>query len=266
MRALALQFESGRNILRFYRARSEALDRSRGRGDHAGARESVAEMQALVRREREISDEMTALAREDSRLGFHSEAEVHQYHPAKLAWRIAALDDTLADLVRIDAALARGEPYPQSDFERGAPACRIGGGWTEGDGLRLRVEETPGGDLRILVRTASREAVSAYAFDAAGAAWPRGARIASDGEVDSPIPLHATASGLAATGTVARDGGEYAYALTLAAEGWNRDTRLRPGWLQLRLGDKPAWPALPAAPYRLNLGSIRGDRFGRLVR
>ena len=265
MNALALQFESGRDIFRFYRARSAAIDMSRNHGNHAGARACVADMKSLALREKEITKEMLSLAKEDSRLGFHSEAESHQYHPAKLAWRIGELDTTLADLDRIDAALARGEAYPESEFEKKAPYCKVGGEWVEGNGMRFRVEETSSGDLKIIVKTAQKS-VTAYTFDTAGTLWQRGARIASNGEVVSPLAWNVVTPGHVATGTVTKDGKDFVYTLTLAAEGWDRDTRLRPGWLQLRLDNGKIWPVLPAASHRLNLGNVQGNRFGRLVR
>ena len=266
MNALALQFESGRDIFRFYRARSEALDLSRNHGEHAKARACVADMKSLVLREKEITREMHELAKADSRLGFHSEAENHQYHPAKLAWRLGELDTTLADLDRIDAALARGEAYPESDFEKKAPSCRIGGGWIDGKDLSLRVDEAANGDITISVKTPKRTQVAAYTFDMAGVLWQQGARIAPTGEVESPLAWNVVTPGHAATGAVRREGSDYIYSITLGAGGWNGDTRLRPAWLQLRFGGSVAWPMLPAASHRLNLGNVQGDRFGRLVR
>ena len=265
MNALALQFESGRDIFRFYRARSEALDRSRNHGDHAGARACMAEMKKLVAREKEITKEMFALASADSRLGFHSEAENHQYHPAKFKWRLGELDQTLADIDRIDAALARGEAYPESEFEKNAPSCKIGGDWIEGKGFRFKVEETADGDLTITVKTAHGN-VSAYTFDMAGVLWQRGARIYSNGKVDSPLSWNVVTPGHVATGSVVKDGKEYVYTIKLGTDGWNRDTRLRPAWLQLRFPNGAIWPALPSASHRLNLGNVQGDHFGRILR
>ena len=264
MNALALLFESGRDIFRFYRARSEAIDLSRNRGDSAGARACVTEMTALVRREQEITREMRDLATNDSRLGFHSEAECHQFHPAKLTWRLAELDRTLTDLSNIDAALARGKPYPESEFEKTAPSCRTGE-WTEGKDFRFRVDETSGGDLKITVRTA-KKSVSVYTFDAAGTLWQRGARIDANGTVTSPLAWNVVTPGHAASGSVARDGETFVYTLVLSAAGWSRDTRLRPDWLMLRTDGGATWPALPPAGHRLNLETIQGDHFGRIRR
>ena len=222
-------------------------------------------MKALTLREKEIAAEMRTLASADSRLGFHSEAESHQYHPAKLAWRLGELDQTLADIARIDAALARGEAYPESDFEKKAPSCKVGGEWTEGKNLRFRVEEAPGGDLTIVVQTTA-PAVSIYTFDMAGIQWQHGVQIESNGAITSPLAGNAVTPGHVATGTVTREGKTFTYKLTLGAIGWNNDTRLRPAWLQLRFGRNVAWPLLPAASHRLNLGNVQADRFGRLVR
>ena len=265
MKALALQFESARDIFRFYRARSMAIDLSRNHGDHAGARTCVAEMKALVRREKEISGKMLVLAKADSRLGFHSEAERHQYHPAKLTWRLGELDATLADLDRIDAVLARNEAYPESEFEKNAPRCKVGGEWVEGKNMRFRVEETSGGDLKITVKT-MQKMVAAYTSDAAGTLWQHGVWMTSSGDAHSPFADNVVTPGHAVTGTVVQNGKDFVYTLVLAAEGWSRNTRLRPEWLQLRLCDGSVWPPLPPADYRLNLGKVQANRFGRLVR
>ena len=265
MNALALQFESGRDIFRFYRERSEAIDRSRVRGDHAGARNCLSRMKALVRREQEISREMRALAAADSRLGFHSEAEMHQYYPARLAWRIGELDATLKEIDRIDAALARGEPYPESEFERRAPACRVGGGWTHGRGLEFRLEETGEGDLIVTVKTKAPSA-TINTFDAAGVQWQRGVTVGSDGRVESPVCGNVVTQGHVATCAVAEEGGGRVYTIALSAAGWSRETRLRPGWIQVTTADGGIWPDLPRPAYRLNLGNVRGDVCGRILR
>ena len=265
MNALALQFESARDILRFYRERCAAIDLSRNRGDFAAARRCVSRMRALVRREQGISGEMRALAVADPRLGFHSEAESHQYHPAKLAWRIGELDSTLSDLDRIDAALARNAPYPESEFERTAPVCTVGdAAWTDGKGLSLRVDETPDGDLSVAVRT-KEGSVTIYTFDAAGTQWPRGVRLSANGTIVTPVAGNVVTPGHVARGKVTRDANEIVYTITLSASGWNRDTALRPEWLQVRTGNG-LWPDLPKVEGRLNLGSVQGNRFGRLIR
>ena len=264
MRALALQFESGFDILRFYRERSEAIWRSRELGDSAGARACTARMKALVKREREVSAEMLRLASEDSRLGFHSEAESHQYHPAKLKWRDAELAETEARIDAIDAALARGEKYPESEFERNAPSCRSGGGWTSCGGFRFRVDDADDGDVTVTVATAAKK-ISIYTYDAAGTLWPRGVSVDSAGAVSNPLRWNVVTPGHEASATVAEEGGERVYRVRLSALGWGRDTRLRPSWLQVKAAGA-VWPDVPQRGYRLNLDMVYGDQMGRIVR
>lgn len=121
MRALQLHFESAFDDLGFYLARREAVCLGRDRRDLSAARRALAEMRRFAERERAVSAELAELCAADSRLGFHPEAERHQYHPAILRWRIGTLDETLARLAAIDAELADGHPYPESQVERTKP-------------------------------------------------------------------------------------------------------------------------------------------------
>ena len=87
--ALALQFESGKNILRFYQLRDIV---GFGNGDVTKA---LDEMEAIVYREMEISAALSKLCEKDNRLGYHSEAEGFKYFPEKLKWRIDKLQELL---------------------------------------------------------------------------------------------------------------------------------------------------------------------------
>ena len=264
MQALALQFESANGIFRFYRDRSEAIDLSRNRKDAQGARKALARMRRTVLREKEIAAAMRALSAADSRLGFHSEAECHQYFPEKFDWRIGELDKTLADIADIDAALGRGEPYPESAFEKNAPRCTIGGGWTAAEGFRFRLEENETGDLTVHVETEARS-VAVATFDAAGVQWQKRASIDCAGKTQSALAWNAITPGHAAKGGAKRQDGKWTYSLTLCAEGWNRDTRLRPEWIEISAGGK-RWPGLPQPEARLNLGYLQPAICGRIVR
>jgi hypothetical protein len=82
MVTLANLFESARNIFRFYILRRDAVFASRDGGDNIRALACAEEMQSIIRREREISREMMPLCDDDSRLGFHSEAQAHQFTSA----------------------------------------------------------------------------------------------------------------------------------------------------------------------------------------
>lgn len=267
MRALALQFRSASDIFAFYRDRATALHESRVRGDAAAARAAVRRMAEAVAREETVTRELLPLAKADSRLGFHSEAETHQYHPAKLEWRLGELARTKARLAEIDAALARGEPYPESAFERAAPVCRLGGGWTDAaGGVRFRVEETDGGGLAIELDFRRGMRLRVNTLDAAGVTWYRSVAVDETGarpyEFSNAMPpAHQVAESRAEIAD-----GRVRVRFVLASAGWDgRDDR-RPEWFQVMEDCTPLWPAreLPAGDWRLNLDPLRGNLFGRL--
>ena len=82
-------------------------------------------MREIVEAERKISEAMIPLCEADGRLGFHSEAESHQFYPARLKWRIGTLDISMHELDEIEAALSAGKPYPQSEMDAGAPTMKV---------------------------------------------------------------------------------------------------------------------------------------------
>ena len=143
MRALAIQFAAAREILAFYSARRDR---------------DIDGMCAALAKSRELAKEMLPLAEVDSRLGFHSEAESHLYHPALLRWRLSALDGAEARLAEIRRTLESGGAWPLSDFERAAPALPLR---TDASGGRFIEGKVPAGG-----------AVSIAVFDRAFAAWP----------------------------------------------------------------------------------------------
>ncbi len=124
METLRYQFMSARNIFHFYKARDNAVKASR-RGDFTAARAATHTMREIVEAERKISEAMIPLCEADGRLGFHSEAESHQFYPARLKWRIGTLDITMRELDEIEAALSAGRPYPQSEMDSGAPTMKV---------------------------------------------------------------------------------------------------------------------------------------------
>ena len=124
METLRIQFASARNIFRFYKARDTAV-KAAGRGDFAAALEATRTMRGLVAAERGTTAAAIPLCEADGRLGFHSEAESHQFYPARLRWRLEMLDCAVRELDEIDAALAAGRPYPRSEMDAGAPVVEV---------------------------------------------------------------------------------------------------------------------------------------------
>lgn len=90
--ALGLQFHSAWNVMRFYELRDELpyLSQDQQLAD-------LENMRQIVKDEIVCSKKLTLLAENDSRLGFHSEAEGYKYFPAKIAWRIDQLESLLAE-------------------------------------------------------------------------------------------------------------------------------------------------------------------------
>lgn len=84
--ALGLQFKSGLNITRFYDLREQLNGLEPG-----NKLELLAQMKGIVRNELEIDRKLLGLCREDSRLGYHGEAEGHKYYPEKIQWRMKQL-------------------------------------------------------------------------------------------------------------------------------------------------------------------------------
>ena len=271
MKAVRRQFQSARNIFAFYRARSEALCQSRVLGRPAAAREAVKRMRTLVAEERQITSEMIPLCKADSRLGFHSEAEAHQYFPARLRWRIDALDRAEADLADIDRTLARGGAYPESEHEATVPRLRLGDdAWAEGaDGFRVRAVRLATGDLRFEGEApSSLDAVNLALTDAAAVTFPLTYRLSRTGGLTSPTwngePREAAPAKLRAA---TRPDGGWSFTLTVPASVWQNDARLRPAWLFCYAdGQRALWPANPNVRWLGRLWHpLDPASFGRLV-
>ena len=101
--ALDIQFRSGYNILRFYAMRNALLD------SPPDAAVLLDRMKAIVQEEIENSLRLSELCEQDHRLGYHSEAEVYKYFPAKLKWRADQLKNLLMkDFPEAETMLAEG--------------------------------------------------------------------------------------------------------------------------------------------------------------
>jgi len=90
--ALGLQFRSAWNVMRFYELRDELPYKSQ---DQQLA--DLETMRQIAQDEISNSKQLSLLAQNDSRLGFHSEAEGYKYFPAKLSWRVDQLETLLAE-------------------------------------------------------------------------------------------------------------------------------------------------------------------------
>lgn len=98
--ALGIQLRSGYNILNFYFLR-ERMFRMEGRE----RLEILKQMEEIIKEEIRHDKRLLELCENDSRLGFHSEAEGYKYFPAKISWRMdqlkAVLDNDVPELRKI---------------------------------------------------------------------------------------------------------------------------------------------------------------------
>lgn len=125
--ALEIHFRSGHNILRFYALRRKWLD--------TGDRFYREAMRGILIEEIAQSSRLLQLCEEDSRLGYHSEAEVFKYYPEKLRWRMDELRQALA------AGFPEERPreelhYPDVTYRSGRMSWRM---YPEGEDLCFSV-------------------------------------------------------------------------------------------------------------------------------
>lgn len=269
IRTLQLHFASAADVLSFYRDRAEALEASRVRHDPAAALRALSRMKETVLREERLTAEMIPLAEADARLGFHSEAETHQYFPAKLRWRLDGLSDTTERIDSIAATIKDGREYPESDFERSRPSCTMDGEWTKGArNVSFSVRPTEAGDVAFAVRFPTNASVRVQLLDAAGAAWYRQIQVDATGARGVCVGDAVGANQLVSDVSTAQapDGVEVRFVLSVAACGGEL---YRPAWIRLidyDNGCAPIWPADRSnEPYRLNLGGVHPFLFGRLI-
>ena len=163
MKAFRILCRSGLGVLKFYRARRDAVLASRVRHDNVQALGHVHEMRRLAAEAKECSAQMIPLCERDSRLGFHSEAETYKFHPALLRWRIRDVDRTLGQLDVIERALSlAANAYPLPDWEKSAPVWRAR---RDEDGLAVvEGEAAPAHETDV---------VCVDLYDALGSAYPR---------------------------------------------------------------------------------------------
>ena len=265
MRALGLLFESAADVFGFYLARARAVEASRFGRDSAAAMAAVGEMRTALRREKDVSAKMCALAEADSRLGFHSEAEAHQFHPALLRWRIGKLAAEEARLDEIEAGLSAGRPYPPSEHERTAPSFAAGETVTGPDGFSFSARFLPSGDLEASGLNPAGKPLDLRLLDACATLWPMHLRLSRGGweDVSGAMASH----GIDVRGyETAADGAGWRFRVAIGSGSWEGSAALRPAWLHFSSSGAALWPRRPNADNRnrLRLGSVPPSAYGRI--
>ena len=153
--AIGLHFTAAADIFEFYRLRQKLTE----------GVDVLPEMEKILRREIRLTEDLCALAQQDSRLGYHSEAEVFKYYPAKLQWRLAELKRTLEE----DLPACKAAP-DRAAWVLGAEetVCRPGIWYGDGD---LRWKCTPGvQEVRFTVEASAGGEETAWTPDGDAAA------------------------------------------------------------------------------------------------
>lgn len=104
-KAIGLLWESGRNILEFYKLRD---DLGRGKSD---AQKLLYRMEEIVKDEINNSLKMVPLCENDGRLGYHSEGEGYKFFPEKLLDRVEQLKLLLnTEFLNVQKRIEKGLP------------------------------------------------------------------------------------------------------------------------------------------------------------
>lgn len=105
IKALEILFEGGRDVLKFYQYRDLL-------GKNIDAKVQLEKMREIVLRGIEQSTEMIDIWKNDTRLGYHSEAEGYKFFPEKLEHRIAQLKNLLeTEFIEVERRIEEGK-YP----------------------------------------------------------------------------------------------------------------------------------------------------------
>lgn len=108
--ALGIQLKSGYNILNFYNIREKML-----RSKDKKRLEMLNSLKKIINEEILLNERLLVLCSNDSRLGFHSEAEGYKYFPEKIQWRMDQLKHVLNyDIPRFKNIIRKNELlYPE---------------------------------------------------------------------------------------------------------------------------------------------------------
>ncbi|MBO5760581.1 MAG: hypothetical protein J6S53_03440 [Lentisphaeria bacterium] len=133
--AMDIQFASAANIFQFYMFRQQLFEGAEN------YEEILNEMEKIVYAEMENSEKMALLCKNDSRLGYHSEAEVYKFYEEKLLWRKNILKNiVLEDFKECRKALASGITFRQFAENPDTEKCALST-WYQNGQVKWKAEK-----------------------------------------------------------------------------------------------------------------------------
>ena len=93
--AINILFKSGVNITRFYIKRDELYNQDKKK--QSERQKILDEMREIVEDELVLDEKLLIISKNDSRLGYHGEAEGHKFYPELIEWRMEQLEKLLSE-------------------------------------------------------------------------------------------------------------------------------------------------------------------------
>ncbi|MBR2906410.1 MAG: hypothetical protein IKC08_10980, partial [Lentisphaeria bacterium] len=168
--AMDIQFATAANIFKFYMYRQQLFEGAENYEEILDA------MEKIVYEEMENTDKMTVLCQNDSRLGYHSEAEVYKFYEEKLQWRKNILKNIILDDFReCRKALASGMSFRDFAENPDTEKCVLST-WYENGKLKWKAEKD---DTNLTIEVICQnnddiedEFTKIYAMDVEGLTFP----------------------------------------------------------------------------------------------
>lgn len=135
--AIRLIFNSGLNVLKFYKLRHLL-------GTKQGGIELLEQMKNIVLDEIKISTELIPLTEKDMRIGYHSEANGYKIFPEKLKWRIDKLETLLkTEFIEVEKRISENKIPLEFYYGLNAGSTRkiIGKKPNENDWIYFKLED-----------------------------------------------------------------------------------------------------------------------------
>ena len=253
--ALGILFSSGAGILKFYELRKALFD------SPVGTHAMLEKMRAIVRDEKAASARMIELCNADARLGYHSEAEVFKFYPAKLKWRIGELEklEPVFDMLagKTPDEIRKLLAWEGRTVKAGETCCGRGFSWRAG------IEDT---DLKITINIGpeaveNTEGIIVMAMDRFGSKFPLSVSLHYDdaGFLNNNQSIIKTTDGM----------GNYVVRIPLSKLDYSRELFFGVCRIYRDSDGKCHFAGAPEADYflepRLNIGYCSAEKLGRLV-